>query len=762
MVIRGFVLPTFFHSLLKKVLSRCSFCNTVKLAYSKTHGVLFDPDFQTPLIVGESLDFSDSEESQFLGAFSDGLWAKSEHLLSMSGFQKPGASAVLDYAATRSLHDASSFTTYGQSPYVTTSLVPSPMADQASQISDCVPYIPGTEYGSSYEEAPSPLMSNRSRQLPEIVTYSPQRGCEGTRVVVQIQSPHDLHNSAFGTLYVAFGPKRCECIPTFLGFEGSTFQYALAADAPPFITTGSPSFAVPLQVVLEAQGDYPAATLQVGVYTYEHVPQGSAAGVSHKRKFSSYSDNPVPAASVKRPTGPIVPKVDSQENYSYRDNTHSRSTSTSYSPYVQSLPAIPGFVTPYHAASSPRTAAAQYSTVSATPHNGIRAPSPLTPAWSPSFVSVGPDGRTASIPSGLPMNHGIPQRRGPSPGRGGSIPTLIRTSTLQQSSSIGHAQSFNPYTIYPTKAILKLNGDLDTMAEGWSKEERTIQRRLVQFTRSQSGSTIHADFKPVTPEERTPNSICISCIAWEGKSECFVTSVDTIYLLESLVAVRFTVEEKNRIRRNLEGFRPLTVSKAKADSEEFFKVIMGFPAPKPRNIEKDVKVFPWKILSHALKKIIGKYSASYSSTAGSLHTPMTTYASHGTGSDSGTEPHTAPSPRSVSDSGPTPNYHTNMAPAVYSTQPDQCASLTAAPDLRAVMPAATQSYTTMGMGSYSYPAICQPHGTHSLVAPAPRGAWDIHGLGTTAPSTAAPASACYAYMEPVYPLHDSAPGHHGP
>jgi hypothetical protein len=83
--------------------------------------------------------------------------------------------------------------------------------------------------------------------------------------------------------------------------------------------------------------------------------------------------------------------------------------------------------------------------------------------------------------------------------------------------------------------------------------------------------------------------------------------VDTIYLLESLVGVRFTVEEKNRIRRNLEGFRPLTVSKAKADSEDFFKVIMGFPAPKPRNIEKDVKVFPWKILSHALKKIIGKY-----------------------------------------------------------------------------------------------------------------------------------------------------------
>ena len=161
--------------------------------------------------------------------------------------------------------------------------------------------------------------------------------------------------------------------------------------------------------------------------------------------------------------------------------------------------------------------------------------------------------------------------------------------------------------MYPHKAILKINGDLDGMAEDWTEEEFATRRRLVQFWRSQSGSTISTNFKPVTPEDRQPNSICISCIWWESKKECYVTSVDTIYLLESLVAVRFTVEEKNRIRRNLEGFRPMTVSKGKSDSEDFFKLIMGFPNPKPRNIEKDVKVFPWKILSHALKKIIGKY-----------------------------------------------------------------------------------------------------------------------------------------------------------
>ncbi|KAJ5225982.1 hypothetical protein N7468_007207 [Penicillium chermesinum] len=658
----------------------------------------FDPDFQTPLILGESLDFSDSEESQFVGAFSDALWAKSEPILSMAGFQKPNGAITPPLARCRML--ALTRTTPNP-PYVNSSLVPSPMADQASQISDCVPYI-ANEYGSSYEEAQSPMLNVRSRQLPEIVTYAPPRGREGTRVSVQIQSPYDLHNSAYGALYLVFGSKRCPCTPTFLGFEGSAFQYGLSAEAPAFMSTGSPSFAVPVQVIMESQGDFPTSTLQVGVYTYEHVPQPSPSGDSRKRKLSSYSDNAI-SSLAKRPTGSVVPKMDAQDNYSYRDNR-------SFSPYLQPLPAMAGFVAPFQAASSPRTGSAH-----------------------PSFMSVATDGRV--------MAQGMAQHRGPSPVRA-SNPTLIRTSTLQQSSGMAQTQGFNPYAMYPSKAILKLNGDLDSMAEGWSKEERITQRRLVQFTRSQTGSTIHADFKPVTLEERTPNSICISCISWEGKDECFVTSVDTIYLLESLVAVRFTVEEKNRIRRNLEGFRPLTVSKAKAESEEFFKVIMGFPAPKPRNIEKDVKVFPWKILSHALKKIIGKYSASYSSTAGALSTPMTTYASHGTGSDSGTEPHTAASPRSVSDSGPGNNYATGIPSSVYPSQTDP---------LRSMMPSVSQSYSTVG--AYSYPG--HPHG---LVAPTPRSAWDMHGMGVPAPGTQVTSSACYSYVDPSYPLHDTHQG----
>ncbi|CAJ2510320.1 Uu.00g050230.m01.CDS01 [Anthostomella pinea] len=152
-----------------------------------------------------------------------------------------------------------------------------------------------------------------------------------------------------------------------------------------------------------------------------------------------------------------------------------------------------------------------------------------------------------------------------------SAPQLIRTSTIQTSGSFSPAQ-MNPYAMHSAKANLKIDSDLEAIASNWTQE----------------------DFKPVTISERPPNSICISCIYWAEKNECYVTSVDTISLLEQLVAspARFTVEKKNRIRRNLEEFRPLTVSKAKADSEEFFKIIMAFPDPKPRNIKKHVKVFP--------------------------------------------------------------------------------------------------------------------------------------------------------------------------
>lgn len=131
----------------------------------------------------------------------------------------------------------------------------------------------------------------------------------------------------------------------------------------------------------------------------------------------------------------------------------------------------------------------------------------------------------------------------------------------------------------------------------------------MQFWRRQKGPHIQLAFKAITPDEYIEGTNVVSCIFREETDECFITSVDLIGLLESLIGNRFITEEKNRIRRNLEGFKPETMSKNKTSdsSQAFFSLIMGFNEPRPRNIEKDVKIFRWGVLLQALLKILSKY-----------------------------------------------------------------------------------------------------------------------------------------------------------
>lgn len=193
-----------------------------------------------------------------------------------------------------------------------------------------------------------------------------------------------------------------------------------------------------------------------------------------------------------------------------------------------------------------------------------------------------------------------------------SIQPVLSPSNLEQSVS-PPLPSTNPFTHVVNKPNLILQGDLSSMTLNWTETERRNQRRIVQFWRRQIGNDIICRFEPFFQQFSTDTSrlILVSCICWQN--EYYVTSVDCISLLERLIGIKFTVEEKNRIRRNLEEYRPKTVNKV--NSLEFFRLIMGFPHPKPRNIEKGVKVFPWQTLSIALNKIITKYTASYSSTA---------------------------------------------------------------------------------------------------------------------------------------------------
>jgi hypothetical protein len=145
------------------------------------------------------------------------------------------------------------------------------------------------------------------------------------------------------------------------------------------------------------------------------------------------------------------------------------------------------------------------------------------------------------------------------------------------------------------------------MTEDWTPAERRTQRRIVQFNRTKiNDQQTHCAFRPTTPTNAMDGEV-VSCIYWPENDNWYFTSVECLKLLEYLMDRRFSVDEKNRVRRNLEGFRPLTLAKTKSKGADFFKRIMAYPPPKPRNIEKDLKVFPWKVLALAVKKISVKY-----------------------------------------------------------------------------------------------------------------------------------------------------------
>ncbi|KAK7472868.1 hypothetical protein VKT23_000976 [Stygiomarasmius scandens] len=168
--------------------------------------------------------------------------------------------------------------------------------------------------------------------------------------------------------------------------------------------------------------------------------------------------------------------------------------------------------------------------------------------------------------------------------------------------------------LQPQTPILQLITPLDSVCQNWDQAEITAGRRLVRFNKVQDGRKLILSCTPISQEDYVESDSVISCIYRDDLEACFVTSVDIIYLLERLTNDEFPVEEKNRIRRNLEGLRPTTVSKHKPGSEAFFQKIMEFPDPKPRNIEKDLKVFDWSLLGQALDKILSKYSVYTSSS----------------------------------------------------------------------------------------------------------------------------------------------------
>ncbi|KAF8894919.1 hypothetical protein CPB84DRAFT_1782635, partial [Gymnopilus junonius] len=207
-----------------------------------------------------------------------------------------------------------------------------------------------------------------------------------------------------------------------------------------------------------------------------------------------------------------------------------------------------------------------------------------------------------SVPSPTTSDHRSPFSK--SPQRSTRLHRRMKAQSLMRTKQNSQDQD----DTYAQTPILDLVTPLSSICVGWSQAELSAGRRLVRFAKVQDGRRLIVSCEPIMQDEYSENDSVISCIYREESDSCYVTSVDVIYLLERLTNGEFPVEEKNRIRRNLEGLRPTTVSKHKPGFSDFFQRIMEFPDPKPRNIEKDLKVFEWNLLGQALEKILSKYS----------------------------------------------------------------------------------------------------------------------------------------------------------
>lgn len=155
------------------------------------------------------------------------------------------------------------------------------------------------------------------------------------------------------------------------------------------------------------------------------------------------------------------------------------------------------------------------------------------------------------------------------------------------------------------------------MQLNWCKEEEQEERRLVRLSvHRESYATFKILAEPVSPfsYSSSDDSLVISCIKWKEKDICVVTSVDVILVLEFLVGEHFSIEEKSRVRRNLQFLKPYTVTKSSNESRRLFSSLMSMENPRPRNIEKGLKVFEWSDLFVAVNRVLSKYSANPENT----------------------------------------------------------------------------------------------------------------------------------------------------
>lgn len=440
-----------------------------------------------------------------------------------------------------------------------------------------------------------------------VIAFEPSCGSTGCRVQIHIKSPHNLSFLSTVRFLVMFLDKRVDASMKYVAQAGQDYRYLLTTHAPLSDTNGP----CPLKVAVADLAGNQLDLLDVGKFKFTGAKKSQAISTPDRPIRKRKAAETPQATLMPRAKKVLLPDqqamagsadfwsslqyhqsynypvpTDWQPQFNYTLDSLSPTLlqpthHQGYGPVMQDPGNLQQYInTPEHShglSASPRT----HCGAPQTP-NDYDLGSPLAPSDLPHSLGTSP----------CPEN-----------------PPLIRKTQMStQQVSTSYSDDLDPDGQHATgDASLRIAGNLNSMQEKWTEGEKISGRRLIEFERSQAGSVVTVTFKQVPLNSRTNANACVSCIWWEERKEAYITSVDTIRLLEHLVASRFNVQEKNRIRRNLEGFHPATVAKGRANTDNYFKKIMGFGEPKPRVIEKDIKVFPWSSLHRMLRKVVGKY-----------------------------------------------------------------------------------------------------------------------------------------------------------
>lgn len=479
---------------------------------------------------------------------------------------------------------------------------------------------------ATYENSSESYLNVGAAQLPDVTGYSPHKGVVGTKLYVYITASYELLTTNLPSFYLEFGHQKCQASLQKTS-QQSASSYTITCDVPPFLSTNSARSTVTISLAMDSEDNDSTGKVIVGDFLYIDTGDESLydnpreQSISRKRNRSFVSPELMKTPLKRTHSQHLRPKQEySAYSYSQSDSlaacpTFTQQPNAQYntsmvSPYGRPAAGYPAQVARRQAYEYPGSVSSAIKT-SQSPHLGIS---------NFGFPNINPSmSQSPGIMTNGSMNRSTSSSY-PPPGPQEN-PELVRATLIPASSpsSAQHGPTYGNHVNFPAKVKLEIVGEnVESMGDTrtWSREEFDLQRRLVHFSRTQSGSNVRAVCTAVSQEMKPGQGkeyATISAIHWKEKDLCYVTSVDVILLLEKLVGYKFTVEEKNRIRRNLEGYHPVTVSKGKTESEEFFKTIMGFPEPKPRNIEKDVKAFKWSDLVQALNKIMGKFVSKIAS-----------------------------------------------------------------------------------------------------------------------------------------------------